>query len=169
MDVIRRFFLVAIFFSGSFISSAQQNCYESSVNCGGSVDTISGQLVACLGEPIIGLIKYDSQNCLQGFIYNLVKADFMTSVHEEVVLSDAKIRLYPNPTRDFLNIDYDHADFRQLSYLIFAESGELIRKGSLSEPRENIDLSVLTPATYIFILFEESSQKIFKKKKIIKM
>lgn len=67
----------------------------------------------------------------------------------------SEMRVYPNPVRDYLLVDYPSR--AEASYEIFAPDGRVVLRGRLG--RENrIDLSVLSPALYVIRLMLDSGQ-----------
>lgn len=65
------------------------------------------------------------------------------------------VRLFPNPTNDYLNIEYK-GDFTSISYTLYDLSGKIIFQGSIDKGVSVVDVSILKPGLY-FIQLENDN------------
>jgi hypothetical protein len=73
------------------------------------------------------------------------------------VTANEKIRLYPNPVKDILNIEIDGSD--SVNYELFDLTGKLIKGGKANN---FVDISELNSGIY-FISFNVDNQKIYRR------
>lgn len=76
------------------------------------------------------------------------------------------IQLYPNPVRDFLNVDFGDKNFQDSRYVLFDSQGKLIKKGNLVQQKTELDMAILPASVYIIQIFQKD--KNIKTFKIIK-
>jgi len=74
--------------------------------------------------------------------------------------SDLEIKIFPNPTSDFITIN--SLDKGNLSYSIFSTIGKMVMKGNINTSNPKINISNLEPQLYI-LMIGGSSYKIIKK------
>ena len=74
--------------------------------------------------------------------------------------SDLEIKIFPNPTSDFITIN--SLDKGNLSYSIFSTIGKMVMKGNINTSNPKINISNLEPQLYI-LMIGGSSHKIIKK------
>lgn len=165
----KKVFLIVFLMGSYLVSAAQVSEPDGYINNGGVSGAASGNLVASVGEPVIGLLQDGWQHCLQGFVYKTIANDFSTSIDDDVVFPQADISLYPNPATDFLYVNYEISDYDQLSYSIYAENGRLMKNGMLDGTLTQISVGDLTPATYIFVLAKDSYGVILNRTKFVKL
>jgi len=72
------------------------------------------------------------------------------------------IKVYPNPTQDIINVSYDETSsgLGNTGYLLYDITGNLCRSGQLQQANTSIDISELSPGTYI--LNVANSQGVYK-------
>jgi polyhydroxybutyrate depolymerase len=74
--------------------------------------------------------------------------------------SDLEIKIFPNPTSDFITIN--SLDKGNLSYSIFSTIGKMVMKGNINTSNPKINISNLEPQLYI-LMIGGNSFKIIKK------
>ncbi|MGG5209218.1 T9SS type A sorting domain-containing protein [Chryseobacterium sp. MIQD13] len=75
--------------------------------------------------------------------------EITTLSSNETVLKQEGILLYPNPTRDYLYIDFSSVSYKGSEYQLFDAQGKLIKKDMISQSKSELDLSSLPSAVYI--------------------
>lgn len=75
-------------------------------------------------------------------------------------VNDSKIKVYPNPTNDFLFIDNIEKQIQEIDF--FDLQGRLIKTINENKDKYQIDISSLTPATYLVKLSTETDSQIVK-------
>lgn len=81
-------------------------------------------------------------------------------------MSDSDIRIYPNPTKDFLTLEVANLDKQKLTYHIYDFNGRFVKSENISQPKTIIDMTTYVRATYF--LYIENEKQILKTFKIIK-
>ena len=68
-----------------------------------------------------------------------------------------RLKLYPNPTVDFVNIASEHYHF--MAYSIYTNTGEMLSKGVFDVPDHTaqIDVTALVKGTYILVVQADHS------------
>ena len=95
----------------------------------------------------------------------LVTNDFITYEISNY-LDDTQISIYPNPTKDIVNIDITGENASENNKIfIYSMNGQLIEQRTETDNRMQIDLSSLPQGTYIMII---ETDKFKYKQKIIK-
>ena len=95
----------------------------------------------------------------------LVTNDF-TTYEISNYLDDTQISIYPNPTKDIVNIDITGENASENNKIfIYSMNGQLIEQRTETDNRMQIDLSSLPQGTYIMII---ETDKFKYKQKIIK-
>ena len=74
--------------------------------------------------------------------------------------SDLEIKIFPNPTSDFITIN--SLDKGNLSYSVFSTIGKMVMNGNINTSNPKINISNLEPQLYI-LMIGGSSHKIIKK------
>ncbi|MBB6371421.1 T9SS type A sorting domain-containing protein [Chryseobacterium shigense] len=137
---IHCFFLILFTFSVSLLN-AQSAILTTGTNASagnGSVSYSVGQ-VAYLYKGVNSEILEGLQ---QGYEITTLSASETTSKQEGILL-------YPNPTRDYLYIDFSDVPYKGSEYQLFDAQGKLIKKDMISQPKSELNLSSLPSAVYI--------------------
>ncbi|MCD9853725.1 T9SS type A sorting domain-containing protein [Epilithonimonas sp. JDS] len=86
-------------------------------------------------------------------------------VDDESIM-EKNILLYPNPVRDFLNVDFGKENFHNSRYSLFDPQGKLIKTGNLTQKKTELDMTRFPSSVYIIQIFQDN--KNIKTFKIIK-
>lgn len=92
--------------------------------------------------------------------------EILTLAVDDTSIPEKNILLYPNPVRDFLNIDFGKETFQDSKYVIFDSQGKLIKKGNLTLQKTELDMTSFPASVYIIQIFQK--EKNIKTFKIIK-
>jgi hypothetical protein len=147
---------------------AQVGIVDGYLNSGGTYMEGSQSLIGSVGEPVIGLLRQDWQHCLQGFAYKTLSTNIVTST-DNLLNLQVKVKIYPNPVVEYLNIRYDGIITGDEKYLINDESGRLVRSGQLSDPITQLNTALLSPGAYVFLLVNTSNSKKIYQNKFVKL
>ena len=83
-------------------------------------------------------------------------------VDDESVL-EKNILLYPNPVRDFLNVDFGNESYQNSSYSLYDAQGKLLKAGKLAQKKTELNMTTLPASVYIIQIFQDNRDiKTFK-------
>lgn len=87
---------------------------------------------------------------------------------EDIIIPEAHIVVYPNPTTDFINLTMNGVDLEKgpNTYQLFSYQGKLLQQQSIEGDHTQISLSNLSSSTYLLQVFVDN--KILKTFKILK-
>jgi type IX secretion system substrate protein len=77
---------------------------------------------------------------------------FATAVND-IVIGDARMRFYPNPTRSVLNVDIAHAGRNKLEAELYDFSGRLLQRKLLNELHNQLRLEGLSSGLYQLVIY----------------
>lgn len=154
--IFRSVFLFLVGISGFF--AAQQV----TLAAGSEAQSATGFVSYSVGQTTYENLQSASGKIDQGVqqpyeIYNL-------GTNENAM--QKKIKVYPNPVKDFLVIDFNSEKLVKAKYQLFDGSGKLILQGELKNVKNDINTSALSSGMYILSISSEG--KTFKTFKIIK-
>ena len=92
--------------------------------------------------------------------------DISTSLGEEITTIKLELSVFPNPTKDYLNLKIDNELWNDLTFQLYDMQGKVIAENSLVESNTSIKMEGLPKATYFLRVAQE--QKLLKTFKIIK-
>lgn len=93
---------------------------------------------------------------------NIIRKITFTSTSlatQEIGQNKSKIRLYPNPSSDFVKISSDKKE--KMNVKIYSSTGSLVLKG-VFQPDEEINVSTLAPGFYL-VQADQTTLKMIKK------
>lgn len=123
---------------------------------GDSYSGVNGNLDFSIGEVVINTGSNGSNDITQGF--HQTNWNFL-GLEEHVSNYDAII--FPNPTKDVLNIST--CAFEKVTYSLYDTQGKLVMQDLLSAEQTPIQLSHLAPGSYSLTLAKEAQNlKTFK-------
>ena len=125
-----------------------------------SGDFVSKCNITSDGKLIVTGTLFDEPNSILNHI--------MAKYHLEEVLSsstfsnyNAKITFYPNPTKDFLNINFPEGLLNNREYVIYDLNGKTVLKNKLKEDNK-IDVTNLNNGIYFINIANQNSIKFIK-------
>lgn len=71
---------------------------------------------------------------------------------------DISIVVFPNPTKDFINLKVENNDTKGLYYVLFDLNGEKLLSGEFSDLTEQINFSEYTSGTYFIKILQNNKQ-----------
>jgi len=154
------FFLINLFLS--LLSNAQSTEQQVISTSGNHGSSASHQLSWTIGEPVIESVVATNYTLTQGFHQtNLVITDVTDNELPEVEMS-----VYPNPSMDVIYLNVKTPIQQQTEYILYDETGRILRKTQIVDDISIIDLRVLASATYILVV--RSNSTIIKSFKVVK-
>lgn len=115
----------------------------------------------------VGQVSYSHKGANQEVMEGVQQAyEIITLEVDDESIMEKKILLYPNPVKDFLNVDFGKENFHNTSYILFDSQGKLIRSGKFSQQKNELNMTELPTSVYIIQIFQD--RKNIKTFKIIK-
>ncbi|MBV6878278.1 T9SS type A sorting domain-containing protein [Epilithonimonas sp. FP105] len=115
----------------------------------------------------VGQVAYSQKGADQEVMEGVQQAYEITTLEvDNESIMEKKILLYPNPVRDFLNVDFGKENFHNSNYVLFDSQGKLIRSGNLLQQKTELNMTELPSSVYIIQIFQD--RKNIKTFKIIK-
>lgn len=151
---IHCFFLILFTFSVSLLN-AQSAVLATGTNALGGNGSVSYS---------VGQTAYQYKGPNSQVLEGVQQAYEITTLStNETVTAQEGILLYPNPTRDYLYIDFTSAPYKGSEYQLFDAQGKMIKKDVISQSKSELDLSSLPSAVYIIRLNQNGGNlKTFK-------
>lgn len=137
---------------GQFLAMGTDNDYWTSTSYNNDGAT-EGILHGLLNSKTTVVRNYHVTN--YGFCVRCVK-DAVT--HSNRIINNAKIKLYPNPSADFLNISSGEGKDMSIQNL----NGQILYEAYLASSKESLDLNFLFPGTYVIRLRDKRSIESYK-------
>lgn len=92
--------------------------------------------------------------------------EIITLAVDDTSVEEKNILLFPNPVRDYLNVDLGKENFKNSRYMLFDSQGKIIKSGNLNQQKTELNMTTLPSAIYIIQIFQQG--KNIKNFKIIK-
>ena len=139
--------LVAGIFAVNFIN-AQQITPQVVASSGGYTQNGGYSVSWTLGEPVIATAQNDSTTLTQGFqqpTYNVVAITTQT-------IEGFDVNVYPNPSSDFVVIDWT-TDLQNMIYItLFDMAGKMISEQSFAATQDKVSLNMSKLASAQYLL-----------------
>jgi len=114
---------------------------------GGTTTTAGTQVSWTIGEPVIATVS-DANNMLtQGF----QQSKLTVTAINEVQVSGVKIKVYPNPTANFVTVHFSKI-LENLEYLLFDLSGKLLEQKGIESSDTKIEMAKYSSDSFILKL-----------------
>ncbi|SHH04646.1 T9SS type A sorting domain-containing protein [Chryseobacterium oranimense] len=151
---IHCFFLILFTFSVSLLN-AQSAVLATGTNASGG----NGSVSYSVGQTAY-LYKGANSEILEGVQQGYEIIALSTS---ETLSKQEGILLYPNPTRDYLYIDFTSLPYKGSEYQLYDAQGKLVKKDVISQSKSELNLSSLPSAVYIIRINQKGENlKTFK-------
>lgn len=138
-------FIAISFFFCSF-SFSQTIAPEVISSSGGFYTTTSAQLSFTFGEMIIETVSSSSNIITQGF-----QQPEQENVGIEETKNKLQVNLYPNPSKEFLNIDLSEKEF-EITLIIYDASGKIIMEQLIPHWQRKVTLNLNSFSSGYYIL-----------------
>jgi hypothetical protein len=95
------------------------------------------------------------------------KYDYFLNTPDEEHLSE--VQFYPMPVNDKLQIEWKKPVESEMRWELMSVNGQVLRQGTMSKGtmRKTIDMTSVAEGSYIVVLFNETNQRVIKRKIII--
>jgi len=87
---------------------------------------------------------------------------------ESNIFDALEFNIFPNPAKDWVNIEIKNITEVPMRYTFFSNSGHIVLTGSLENELTQLDISQLTNGLYIVQIESDDKNQIFTKKLIVK-
>ena len=114
----------------------------------------NAKLSVTIGEPVTETFTSGSNDLTQGFQQTKI-----TVTEIEETIEDNTVRIFPNPSSDFITVSLEKIENTSLS--LYDSQGKLVMKNPLLSNSSVISIQSLARGTY-FILLTEEGKKISK-------
>jgi len=151
---IHCFFLILFTFSVSLLN-AQSAVLATGTNASGG----NGSVSYSVGQTAY-LYKGANSEILEGVQQGY---EIIALSASETLSKQEGILLYPNPTRDYLYIDFTSLPYKGSEYQLYDAQGKLVKKDVISQSKSELNLSSLPSAVYIIRINQKGENlKTFK-------
>lgn len=128
---------------------------------GGDASGSTGSISYTAGQTTYTLISGTGGSVNQG-VQNAYSVSVVSELEQTAGIM-LECVVYPNPTSDYLNLRVDDYELEDLTYELYDMSGNLIEGQKLTEKTTRIEMSHLTPASYLLVIANKQNEiKTFK-------
>ena len=132
------------------------------ISANGGTATAAGHEVSwTIGETVVATVGNANNTLTQGFHQSKLT---VTAIND-IRVSDIEIKVYPNPTSDFVTVHFSKVTEKP-TYLLFDLSGRLLEQKNIESTDVKIDMTNFAGGSYILKL--NSGQQPLQSFKIIK-
>lgn len=143
-----------ILFFALFVFTVANIIAQEVVSTAGETQSISGYEISwTLGEPIIQTISSGSTILTQGFH----QSKLTVTAIDELLVSDFGLKVYPNPTSEFIVIKINKLE-NNPAFSLYNLSGKLLQSQSIYATETQINLNEYASGTYLLKLNQEFNQ-----------
>lgn len=126
------------------------------VSSGGETQNVPGYEVSwTIGEPVIETISSGTNTLTQGFH----QSKLLVTPVSELLLPEITIRVFPNPTSDFVTVQFNKIMENSLLSL-FDLSGKKLENRQIASTLTQVDLKRYPNGSYILNLTQKNNQLI---------
>ena len=126
------------------------------VSSAGETQTVSGYEVSwTLGEAVIETHTAGSNILTQGFH----QTKLTITALEELSVSELEVKVYPNPTSEFVIVHFKGNDITS-QYLLYDLSGKLLQQNLIAKNDTRIDMINYSNGAYILKLIDDNNHPI---------
>ena len=114
----------------------------------------------------VGQIVYTTHTGADGSVAQGVQQPYEISIVNGIEQADGinlELKVYPNPTNDFLNLIVQDYNNERLSYQLYDINGQIIKRGKVIGIETTITMEFQVPGNYLLIVFDDQNEvKTFK-------
>lgn len=153
----------SIFLTGIllFLISQVSIAQESINTAGGNVTSSGGSVSYSIGQ-----VFYQNSTGTNGSVSEGVQQPYEISIITQI--EDAHtiqllVSAYPNPTTDYLILDINESEYKNMCVQLYDMNGKLLQSQNLTESKTQINMRNYPPASYfVRVISENKSVKEFK-------
>ncbi len=112
----------------------------------------SYELSWTIGEPVMETLSSGSNSLTQGFHQTKLIVTAITKPE----ISEFEIQIFPNPTADFVNIQFQSV-IKNISYQLYNNTGSLIQQNKIVSANTRLNFSNYASGQYILKITEETN------------
>ncbi len=161
LKYLRRFRLWQIIFVLSFSNIFSQTLSPEIITTSGDYYTNPySSLSVTIGEPLTETISDSSVILTQGF----QQSSYVITVIEEILSDNFKVKVYPNPATDYINIDFNIKDHSDILIQLSDANGRILLKENINSESfsKKLNLNIYAAGTYFLRLTSEDYSKTYK-------
>ncbi|HNW51355.1 MAG TPA: T9SS type A sorting domain-containing protein [Prolixibacteraceae bacterium] len=114
------------------------------------------QLDWTVGEPIVETISSGSGALTQGFH----QGNLTVTAIDQMTLGGIQLKVYPNPVSDQLMIGTEEKEMKNLSFMLYNVTGQLLLQKVIEQPVETVNMQAYVPGNYLLKVCSENSTPI---------
>ena len=147
-----------------FVISSVSQAQESVSTAGGKATSNSGSVSYTVGQVAYSTHSSNSGTIMEGVqqAYEI----FIISTVDEKKFAGIKLKAYPNPVDNRLNLLFEDMIPNNMKYELFDMQGKLLQQAEIDGSEMSVDMSKLTAGAYFLKI--KSNDEIVKVFKIIK-
>ena len=134
---------------------------ETVSTAGEQLNTSQAKINFTIGEPVIYSLNSGSNTVLNGYQQPHLKIDAISIQETE----NWEVKVYPNPSQNFVIIDWDKSIVSKLNYELYSINGQLLKQGYSNE-KVQIDISRYASGNYFLKLKNDNKNQTYKIQKI---
>ena len=143
--------------AGSFLTTKAQHA---TLSAGGEATGSGGTASYSIGQSLYITNSSEAGTISQGVQQSYI-IDAITGLNELGI--SLNLAAYPNPTTDFVQLTIEGEMLTDISYQLYNMQGKLIGSNQLTEVQTGVDMTSLSPATYILKVIQKNAAiKTFK-------
>ncbi|WKV13141.1 T9SS type A sorting domain-containing protein [Marivirga harenae] len=147
MSSKKTYYLLIFIFCAFCISKVRaQNLFAST---GNNVSGSGGSVSYSIGQTIANINKAEAGSVSQG-IQQSYKITTLNTKNDKT--RDFSLEVFPNPTRNTLNLRIDNIGFENLSFELFNIEGKILDKGLIRKSNTSINMNERESNTYLLRL-----------------
>lgn len=158
--------IMASAFAIIFLHTAEIYAQKTLVSLGGSASNSSGSISYSVGQIDFASASVSNKGSISLGVQQPLMVSPITGIKGTENLS-IDCSLYPNPSADFVVLNWNDSEAKTLNYKITDISGKTILAQTTAENQSQIDVKTLTIGTYI-ISVADSKNNFLKSFKLIK-
>jgi hypothetical protein len=121
---------------------------------GGSGRSATVKLDWTVGETITATHKTSSLTVTQGFHQGKLRLNKQAAAKlpDEAAYADLDIRVFPNPTYDYVTLLLPPGDLQDYNYVVYDMAGQEQFQGIIEQETVSADFTTLAKATYLLVV-----------------
>lgn len=128
---------------------------------GGDATGSGGTAAYSVGQIVYTTITGTDGSVAQG-VQQPYEISIVNGIEQDAGIN-LELKVYPNPTNDFLNLIVEDYNNETLSYQLYDINGQIIKRGKILGIETTIMMEFQVPGNYLLIVFDDQNEvKTFK-------